>query len=108
MHFPLFKATETGYSIGLDRSLRGDVHLGHSNEHMSLDTFLGNDADEVGGVPFRELQPGDWGIVKLDAGIRVVFQFVEPYRERDGIRRVGWLRFDREEVVDVEIEPVER
>lgn len=98
IHFPLFKATPDGYAMGLDPSLNGVVTVGGSSERVSIQEFMKgdvtnpDDVDDAGEVPFRNLRDGDWGIVELQADIRVFFQ-LNPVEQRR-IHRLGWLAFD--------------
>jgi hypothetical protein len=87
--FPLFRAGRKGqYSIGLSQDLNGEITVNQNTQ--SIDEFIKSSTDNVSGVNFVDVGPGDWGMVHLDE-LSVFFQFVQPDTR---VSRSGMLVFD--------------
>ena len=87
--FPLFRAGRGGqYHIGLSQDLEGEVTI--HNETQPIAEYVKSATENVSGVNFVEVGPGDWGIVHLK-DLAIYFQFVQPDAS---VGKKGWLWFD--------------
>ncbi|MFT7579589.1 MAG: hypothetical protein ACI9MR_001255 [Myxococcota bacterium] len=77
--FPLFRADRRGrYEVALTETLAGHMtlteHTGSVADHLARLRRDGEDAD----VCFVSIDEGDWGTVRMEHGLSVFFQFVQP------------------------------
>jgi hypothetical protein len=87
--FPLFRSGRNDqYAIGLSTDLHGEVTINGTTQ--SIAEFVKGSTENVSGVNFVDVSPGDWGVVTVGE-LRFYFQFVQP----DGsVGKKGFLWFD--------------